>query len=226
MTGVIDHVYYSSNNLSLLRHVTPPTTFPSLAAAREHLLPSLSLPSDHYPVCVDLGPPPPRGTSASAATCTATCTSTGSAAAPRWPPDAGVVRCTECLRYTVLTWHVAPADARFMCASCGKGSAGGCVRHDGYVLHSYDVRAMRRAARALNANLDARGPHSASRLTIQCERTSTRVKAAVARLAQAQAAVKGRAEAEERATKATPRTRKPLSMTRVEAWARGAVYGV
>ena len=133
MHGVIDHVYYSSTDLSLLRHAIPPTTFPSLAAAREHLLPSLSLPSDHYPVCVDLGPP--RGNSASAvsaATCNATCTC-AVAAAPRWPPDAGVVRCTECLRYTVLTWHVAPADARFVCASCGKGSAGGCVRSDGYV---------------------------------------------------------------------------------------------
>lgn len=53
----IDHIFFSPAELSLRGHVLPPKQFPSEMEARQMLNPSLSCPSDHYPVIVDLSWP-------------------------------------------------------------------------------------------------------------------------------------------------------------------------
>merc|ERR1712216_868813 len=54
---LIDHVFYSEG-LELVEHVLEPRVHPSRAAAIDDLIPSLSNPSDHYPVVVDIVPVP------------------------------------------------------------------------------------------------------------------------------------------------------------------------
>ena len=51
--GVIDHVFFSRHFLGS-RHAWLPLTYATPADARRDLLPSLSIPSDHAPVVVDL----------------------------------------------------------------------------------------------------------------------------------------------------------------------------
>lgn len=53
---VIDHVFFSSA-LSLVRHVMPPLAYASAEDAQGRLLPSISIPSDHAPVIVDMDLP-------------------------------------------------------------------------------------------------------------------------------------------------------------------------
>ena len=51
MCHLIDHIYFSG--LQFERHAWGPTTYSSLTDARKQLIPSLTLPSDHFPVVVD-----------------------------------------------------------------------------------------------------------------------------------------------------------------------------
>lgn len=53
----IDHIFFTAGDLSMEGHVYPLQQFPSGAEARGTLNPSLSCPSDHYPVVVDLNWP-------------------------------------------------------------------------------------------------------------------------------------------------------------------------
>lgn len=50
----IDHVFFNPAELSMAGHALPPEQFSSEVEARGVLNPSLSCPSDHYPVVVDL----------------------------------------------------------------------------------------------------------------------------------------------------------------------------
>lgn len=50
----IDHIFYSTEHFSLLRHAFPVRRFKSADVALEAVLPSLAVPSDHYPVVVDI----------------------------------------------------------------------------------------------------------------------------------------------------------------------------
>jgi len=50
----IDHVYFGSEQLSFNGFPVAPARFPSEEAALFQSLPSLTIPSDHYPVVVDL----------------------------------------------------------------------------------------------------------------------------------------------------------------------------
>jgi len=58
----IDHIFFTPKELSLQGHALPPKQFTSDAEARDSLNPSLSCPSDHYPVVVDLAWPLPGST--------------------------------------------------------------------------------------------------------------------------------------------------------------------
>lgn len=53
----IDHIFFNPAEMSLQGHPLPPRQFPSDVAAREVLNPSLSNPSDHYPIIADLAWP-------------------------------------------------------------------------------------------------------------------------------------------------------------------------
>lgn len=58
----IDHIFFTPGELSLQGHAVPPKQFSSDADARRDINPSLSCPSDHYPVVVDLAWALPSGT--------------------------------------------------------------------------------------------------------------------------------------------------------------------
>mmetsp|Transcript_63285 Transcript_63285/g.125066 ORF Transcript_63285/g.125066 Transcript_63285/m.125066 type:complete len:157 (-) Transcript_63285:182-652(-) len=57
MSHVIDHIFY--RGLTFDGHVWGPTTYESTEEALRHLIPSPSLPSDHYPVVCDFVLPLP-----------------------------------------------------------------------------------------------------------------------------------------------------------------------
>lgn len=57
---LIDHVYYVPEVFECRQHVLPPQRFVSAERALDQVQPSLSNPSDHYPVVVDLAWLPPR----------------------------------------------------------------------------------------------------------------------------------------------------------------------
>jgi len=52
--SLIDHIFFTPSVLEMQGHVAPPIRFTSSTAALEAVLPSLTNPSDHYPVVVDL----------------------------------------------------------------------------------------------------------------------------------------------------------------------------
>ena len=55
---VSDYIYFSPH-FAFQKHAVAPAMFPSRTTALEHLLPSLSVPSDHMPVACDFSLPPP-----------------------------------------------------------------------------------------------------------------------------------------------------------------------
>jgi len=49
----IDHIFFDPRSMALRGHVYPPRRFLSAHTALDHVLPSLAIPSDHYPLVVD-----------------------------------------------------------------------------------------------------------------------------------------------------------------------------
>jgi len=96
-------------------------------------------------------------------------------------PDHGVVHCRACKTYQVLTWHSSSQSDYFTCKRCSQKTRGHVVRdNDHNVLRSYDLRAMKAAARQMNERSARRCEDG--RLSKQCARTMVRVEEATQRL--------------------------------------------